>query len=87
MNEMCERWEGVASLPRVRQLEAEGMKRKAIAKRFNITTETIRNAEKKDAPAEAEAANRENDTNPVGSSESTHPRSLGASGKKEKENA
>ena len=47
----CERWEGVKSLPRVRELETMGMKRKAVARLFNVTPATIRNAEKK-APEE-----------------------------------
>ena len=41
----CERWEGTASVPRIRELEEMGMKRKAIARLFNVTTATLRNAE------------------------------------------
>lgn len=49
-----ERWEGVKSLPRVRELETLGMKRKAIARIFNVTTTTIRNAEIKESSQEPE---------------------------------
>lgn len=47
-----ERWEGIQSLPRVRELEEAGLTRQAVAKLFGVTAATIRNAEKKAEPKE-----------------------------------
>ncbi len=42
-----EKWKGVESLARVRELELAGMKRQAIARIFGVSLETLRNAEKR----------------------------------------